>query len=262
MTTGKRSWDEEKAEFGRGAEPTPGLLAEEFARLARALLAGHTVAEVLEQVVSAAYRVVPGADLVSVTVRDSDGRFHTPVDTGPVALELDQVQYETGEGPCLDASRESGPAAVRADVATEPNWPKFGPAAAAKGFSTVLSTALLPDARPPQLIGALNIYSRSPGQLGERSADVALLLATHASLALATAKVTSISELKDVQLTKAMQSRDVIGQAKGILMARRGLSAEEAFDLLRRTSQDLNVKLREVAETLATRHAEIDLPGG
>ena len=96
--------------------------------------------------------------------------------------------------------------------------------------------------------------------LDEADRDVLLLLATHASLALATTNAVTRAELQAANLRKAIDSRDVIGQAKGIIMARRGVSAEEAFDVLRRTSQDLNVKLSELASTLTTRHTEIVLP--
>jgi hypothetical protein len=125
----------------------------------------------------------------------------------------------------------------------------------------VLSTALLPDVTPPRLSGALNVYSAAPGVLGdELTRDQALLLATHASLALAGTEAVRLAELRETHLRRAIDTRNVIGQAKGILMQRRGITADEAFDLLRRTSQDLNVKLAELAHTLATRHTEIDLP--
>ncbi|WP_410675917.1 GAF and ANTAR domain-containing protein [Amycolatopsis sp. cmx-4-68] len=215
----------------------------------------------LQQVADAALHVVPGADLVSVTLRFPDGAFRTPVQTDPAAADLDQVQYEHREGPCLDAADPTGPAfATSTDLAVEHRWPRFGAAAAERGYDAVLSTALLPDARPPQPSGALNICSRRPGALSEADRAIALLLATHASLALAHATAVSHEQLTSEHLHRAIDSRDVIGQAKGILMSRRGLSPEEAFDLLRRTSQELNVKLVRLAETLVTRHTEIDLP--
>lgn len=260
-------WSRDRVEFARQAHNpdesavglADGLLVNEFARLTQQLLAADTVAQALEQVVRAAHRIVPGAEMVSVTLRSPDGALHTPVATHSVATELDQVQYETGEGPCVDAARPSGPAYACSDnLATELAWPKFGPAAAERGFSSVLATALLPDARPPTLSGALNIYAREPDKLGVEARDCALLLATHASLALARTQAVSHAELREAQLRKAIDSRDVIGQAKGVLMHRRGISADEAFDLLRRTSQDLNIKLAELAKTLATRHSELD----
>lgn len=238
-----------------------GSLARELAGLTRTLLDAETVAEALAHVALAAERLIPGTDLVSVSLKDRDGRLHTPIGTPPVAEELDRLQNEFGEGPCFDAARPTGPARVASeDLAREPAWPKFGPAAAAHGFTSVLSTALLPDPEDPASTrGALNLYSR--GQLGPDATDIALLLASHAALAVAHTHAVTLAELERAHLRRAIDSRDVIGQAKGILMARRRVSADEAFDILRRTSQDLNVKLADVAHTLATRHGELDLPG-
>lgn len=275
MTASEQDWSRDKVEFaatrwegsydsGKNSAETESLagpLCREFAQLTRSLLGVASVVQALDQVVTVTHRIVPGADLVSITLRTSDGTFHTPVSTDRAAHELDELQYDTGEGPCVAAGCRTGPAyVISGDVAREPGWPVFGPAAAERGFVAVLSTALLADSRPPQLTGALNIYSRTLHGLGAEARDMALLLATHASLALATVKALSTAELQVAHLRKAIDSRDVIGQAKGILMQRRGITAEDAFDLLRRTSQDLNVKLAQLAETLATRHTELDLP--
>lgn len=239
-----------------------GPLAQQFATLTYSLLDADTTGAVLEQVTQAALQVVPGAELVSVTLRSPDGQFHTPVETDALATELDQLQYRFNEGPCLDAALPSGPAVAQSsDLAGEPAWPRFGPAAAKLGAAAVLSTALLPGIPPPRMTGALNIYSRRAHGLSARSQATALLLATHASLALAHTEALTKGALRSEQLRRAVDSRDVIGQAKGILMSRQGLSAEQAFDLLRRTSQDLNIKLVQLAETVATRHEELNLPG-
>ena len=178
-----------------------------------------------------------------------------------VALELDRLQYDNNEGPCLEAARPDGPAiAISGTLAEDPRWPRFGPGVAARGYHSVLATALLPDARPPRLSGALNIYSRTGGAFAANAVDIALLLATHASLALAHTNAVRAAELEAAHLRRAVEGRDVIGQAKGILMHRRHITADEAFDVLRRASQDLNVKLADLARTLATRHAELELP--
>jgi hypothetical protein len=238
-----------------------GELVQQFVVLTRALLASGSVAGVLERVVFAARDLVPGADLVSVTLRSSDGAFHTPVETDPVATELDQLQYRYREGACVEAARPTGPAmAASDDLAVDTRWPRFGPAAAALGFRSLVSTALLPDATSPTVSGALNVYSRRSGGLARQHRDVLLLLASHASLALATTRAVTRGELENEQLRRAVDSRDVIGQAKGILMARRGITAEQAFELLRSTSQDMNVKLRELAMTVTARRDELDLP--
>jgi GAF domain-containing protein len=238
-----------------------GSLAEQFVALTRALLEPGSVATVLERVVYAARALVADADLVSVTLRSDDGAFHTPVWTDEVADHLDQLQYRFGEGACVEAARPSGPGmALSDDLGRDDRWPRFGPAAAERGFRSLVSTALLPDALPPQLSGALNVYSRRRSAFTLDDRNVLLLLATHASLALATTRAVSRGELEAHQLRRAIDSRDVIGQAKGILMARRGISADEAFDLLRRTSQDMNLKLRELAHTVVWRSEELDLP--
>jgi hypothetical protein len=263
----EQHWAQDKADFvalahnpnHTSGSSRLGPLAVEFAALTRALLDASTVADVLEQVVHAALRLVPGADLVSITLRSPDGAFHTPVETEPLAAELDQVQYRTGEGPCVEAARASGPGFVRSDdLAREPAWPTFGPVAAGYGYTAVLSTTLLPDVHLPRLSGALNIYSQRPGALHDLAGETALLLATHASLALAGTEAVVLGQLREAQFHQALASRDVIGQAKGILMQRRGISADEAFDQLRRSSQGMNVKLADLAATLATRHTELD----
>jgi len=257
----ERLWQRDKAEFGTGGDASAGPLAEQFVELTRLLLAASTPAQVLEQVIDAAYRVVPGADLVSITLRAPDGTFHTPVSTGEIALKLDEVQYRAGTGPCVDAADSGSPGYIRSeDLAAEKRWPDFSEAAVRHGYTAILSTVLVPDATPPRLPGALNIYSHRPGALDSLAQDTALLLATHGSLALASTTAVGRAELEASHLRRAVESRDVIGQAKGILMQRRGLTADEAFDLLRRTSQDLNVKLAELARTLAARHTELDTP--
>lgn len=232
-------------------------LAKQFAGLTKALLEADTVHDVLEQVVVATHRIVPGADLVSVTMRHPDGRLSTPVETDPAATRLDALQYGADHGPCIDATQTPGEGvAVSHHLAEEPNWPIFGPAAAKLGVHAVLSTGILPNTDPPRF-GSLNIYSYRPKGLAEADQDVALLLATHAALAVSQAEAHTATRLREAQLQRALDSRDVIGQAKGILMERRGISAHEAFDVLRRSSQHLNIKLADVARTVATRRAEL-----
>jgi putative lipoic acid-binding regulatory protein len=272
MAASEQEWSHEKGQFvapdageeghlPAGEAGSHGPLAEQFANLTRKLLDATTVAGALQRMVVVAHEIIPKADLVSVTLRSSAGGFYTAVETDATATELDQLQYDFDEGPCVDAARIPGPAVGRSDdLRASSHWRRFGPAAAAHGYSSVLSTALLPDARPPRLSGALNIYSRRRGGFDATDRDTALLLATHGSLALAHTQAVTTADLQAVHLRKAVDSRDVIGQAKGILMNRRGISAEEAFDILRRTSQDLNVKLADLADTLAKRHTELDLP--
>ena len=263
MTTefDEREWERDRAEFVAARSVVDGPLAGQFAELTRGLLTAGHVAGVLEQVVDMALALLPGADFASVTLRAPDGTFHTPVRSHEVAAQLDHVQYETDEGPCVACAEPTGPAlAYSVDLADDGQWPKWGPIAVRAGVGSILATTLLPSARPPRYSGALNIYSWRPHGLDKTDQTAALLLATHASLALAHTQAVEFAELQAEQLRTAIDSRDVIGQAKGILMDRRGITADEAFDLLRRMSQDLNIKLAELAHTLATRHTELDRP--
>jgi hypothetical protein len=144
-----------------------------------------------------------------------------------------------------------------ADLGGGREFPAFGPVAAGLGVHSVLAVGLFPHGGAAPRLGALNIYSRTRGGLDELDRDLALVLGAHASTALRATMASSAAELEVAQLREAINSRDVIGQAKGILMERRGINADEAFDTLRRASQALNVKLAQVAETLVERRAEI-----
>jgi GAF domain-containing protein len=234
-----------------------GPLALEFVEVAR-LLAGETnVQGVLRRIVETAARVVPGADLVSVTLRSPSG-YTTPVETDALATRLDQVQYELDEGPCVEATRTAGLGVTFcADLGGGSEYPRFGRAAAAMGVHSVLAVGLFPHGGDTPRMGALNLYSRQVGGLDERDRDIALVLAAHAATALSATVACTAAELEAVQLRQALSTRDVIGQAKGILMERRKISADEAFDVLRRASQSLNIKLTQVAKTLVDRRAEI-----
>ncbi|MBP2368297.1 GAF and ANTAR domain-containing protein [Pseudonocardia parietis] len=267
---GEQAWAEERARFVRagdgpgyaeGGLGDAGPLAREFAELTTALLASGSVADILARVAAAARRVVPAADLVSVTLRDVDGRFHTPIETGPAASDIDEAQYRSGRGPCVESARADGPAlAVADDLRSDGRWPEFAEAATRFGYRSVLATALLPDAQPPRLSGALNVYARPATAFVPADRDRMLLLATHASLALAVCGAVSMAGLQETQLRQAIASRDVIGQAKGILMTRRGLTADQAFEVLRRTSQDLNVKVVDLAGTVTADPTTLDTP--
>ncbi|MEU4249314.1 GAF and ANTAR domain-containing protein [Amycolatopsis sp. NPDC026612] len=262
----EQDWQREREGFVADIRPhrlDHGPLARQFAQLASNLLAAPTVDEVLRRVLEATTVMVPSADLASFTLLDAEGRFHTPEETHEVAIELDRLQYRFREGPCVEAADPGGPAvAIAPDLTAEPRWPRWAPAATHLGMGSVLSTALISGPPSGESSGALNVYSRSRHGLDAADRDVLLLLATHASLALAATDAVTRADLQAAHLRKAIDSRDVIGQAKGIIMARRGISADAAFDVLRRTSQDLNVKLAQLATVLADRHTEIDLPTG
>jgi hypothetical protein len=226
----------------------------ELGELTRALLLTSTVEGVLQRVVVAARYVIPAVDMASITQRGDDGKLFTPVETDVDALKLDQLQYDSGQGPCIDAARAKGPAyAHSADLSGETAWPVFASGAVEHGYLSVSSTALLTNPRPSTFTGALNLYSRERDAFDASARDMAFVLATYASLALASAvKGVGRARSEAENLRTALETRTVIGQATGILMARRRLSGDEAFAVLSRTSQNYNVKLADLAQVLAT----------
>lgn len=247
-----------------------GPLGQQFAVLTYSLLDATSVGGVLEQIVTAAAGIVSQAERVSVLLRTPDDRFEVAAEHGTDLSGADKLQGDLREGPAVDAALLGGPLAlVSRDLGSEQRWGRWTPAAAELGVGAVLSMHLKAhtdvdevgakrwpgEGRCPS--GALTLYSRHPLGLDGVEADQVMLLATHASLALAASNAATNAVTVETHLQRAVDSRDVIGQAKGILMARREIDAGAAFDILRKTSQDLNVKLSEIAETVANRHVEL-----
>jgi ANTAR domain-containing protein/GAF domain-containing protein len=252
----EQEWSEDRLHFALGTgsdHPAElngaiGPLAYEFVHLAELLAVESTVRGVLQRVVDAARIAVPGADVVSVTLR-TPGGFHTPVETDALATRLDEVQYELDEGPCVEATRTAGLGMTfSADLGAGREYPRFGPAAARLGVGSVLAVGLFPHGGDTPRMGALNVYSRKVDGLDELDRDIAFVLSAHASTALSATMASTAADLESAQLRQALSSRDVIGQAKGILMERFKLTADQAFQALARVSMDTNKKVREVAE--------------
>ena len=217
------------------------------ARLAGVVLVGRELPEVLTEIVQISRAVMPGADATSITLIRGERAFTAAYD-GRVALDVDELQYERGYGPCLDAGR-AGELLVVADMAAEQRWPDYAVRAAEQGVGSSLSVPL-----PFQgaTIGALNNYAVRAHAFGE--ADVALGEEAAAFVAVAVGNAEAAARASDdVQnMRRAMVSRGVIEQAKGILMERYKITAEQAFTLLTHASQRNNLKLRDVAEELTS----------
>jgi ANTAR domain-containing protein len=225
-------------------------VAAQFADLAGELYGLRDLRDVVDRVVRGALRLVDGADAVSLAAGSGDG-YITASATDPLAAELDAVQFGTGRGPVLEAVRVPGVGlAFAADLDAAGPWPELAVAARARGVRGVLSVALFPTGGPPRL-GALTFYAREAGALVETDHDTAIVLAAYAGTALAAVGALESADQDAEHLRRALDARDVIGQAKGILMERRGLSAEQAFGVLSETSQQLNVKVRDLAEQVA-----------
>ena len=211
--------------------------------LSRLLLAEETLEATLGRVAGLACRTLEACDLASVTMIN-EGRPSTPVQTDPQANDLDAAQYRSERGPCLEAYtvREAVQGAI---AESAERWPEFTAAAEQVGVRSVLAVPLVVGERA---VGALNLFSKTADRYDETAEDTAVLFSEQAAVACANAEVYWRTYSLTEHLREALESRDVIGQAKGILMARRGCTADVAFEALRKVSQHRNIKLREVAE--------------
>lgn len=215
-------------------------LAQQLSELARSLQAETDPDAVLEEIVSAAVRLIPGVDQGSISVVLGRQSVRSYGASGDLPERIDAIQEELAEGPCLDAVYQEKTVRVP-DMAHEQRWPRFAQRAAEAGASSMLAIQLYVDA---DNLGALNLYGSQRQAFDDESEDVGLLFASHAAVAFADAQ-------KMDHLNHAIASRDLIGQAKGILMERYRLNADQAFLVLTRLSSHQNRKLREVAAEIA-----------
>ncbi|MCW2715829.1 MAG: hypothetical protein JWN88_2876 [Frankiales bacterium] len=221
-----------------------------FAELARITLADHSLDEVMRKVATLAKSTLNLNGEVSVTLLDR-GKASTVASTGPLAVSLDERQYERGYGPCLDCIDGGQPLIVR-DMPTEQRWVDWARSAAEAGAGSSMS---IPVPLQREVSAALNIYSRDRDAFDDDAAELATTFAAYAGVALANMHLYEAQGQVAEQLQQAMQSRAVIEQAKGILIGQRRCTPQHAFDILVRLSQESNRKLRDVAEALVSEAA-------
>ncbi|MDZ5444370.1 GAF and ANTAR domain-containing protein [Micromonospora sp. 4G57] len=222
--------------------------ADAFAELGRIKLGDVGLDDVLQRVAELAKRVLPTPVEVSVTlVRDGTG--YTAAFTHDLALEMDERQYAQESGPCLDASATGGVLSVP-DIAAEDRWPDWAERGREAGVGSSVSIGL-----PIQeaVVGALNVYARTPHSFDEDSVSVLETFAAYAAVALANAQLYDSTATLARQMQEAMASRAVIEQAKGIIMAERRCTPAEAFAILAKVSPGPNRKVRDVAQALVDR---------
>ena len=193
----------------------------------------------LRTVVDCALRIVPGAEEGSITLVTGRRRVRSQAASSPLCERVDAVQEEVGDGPCLETAFDQHTVLVP-DLATDDRWPRFSRRAAELGVRSMLSFQLYVDG---DNLGALNLFSRSVAAFDDRSVLVGELFAAHAAVAYSAAQ-------RESALERALASRELVGQAQGILMERGRLTADQAFAALQRASQERNVKLAEVARRL------------
>uniref|UniRef100_UPI003019B993 GAF and ANTAR domain-containing protein n=1 Tax=Streptomyces pratensis TaxID=1169025 RepID=UPI003019B993 len=217
--------------------------AQQMATMARDLSAQDCVSDMFELITTSATELVEGCDAAGVLVMRED-RVRTLAATEQWVTDSDRLQERLQEGPCFDAARHrDGERVYRVVDMTAPHqrWPAFASSARGLGVGSMVGVLLFTE---DDNLGALNLYARHPGRFNEVGEASAWVLASHAAVALSSARVHE-------QLEQAIASRHVIGEAMGILMAGHGLAENEAFNVLRRFSQNHNIKLREVARHVA-----------
>ncbi|MFF4898614.1 GAF and ANTAR domain-containing protein [Streptomyces sp. NPDC001068] len=213
--------------------------AQQLASMARDLLAQESVDATLARITASATELVEGCDAAGILVlRGKEVRTLAP--TNQLVVDSDRLQERLGEGPCFDVAQAENDERVfriRDFTRPQPRWPAYAPAAHRLGVGSMMGFLLYTE---DEELGALNVYSHRPGAFTEVGELAGWLLASHAAVAFSSART-------QTQLEQAVATRHVIGEAMGILMGGHQLTEEQAFGVLRRYSQENNVKLREVA---------------
>ncbi len=215
-------------------------LGDRFAAIARSLRAQPNELQTVEKALSVAVEMIEGCQHAGISLVKGGRRIETPAATSEVALRGDRLQYELNEGPCLDTI-QSQETVVSRDLLHESRWPSWAPRVVEElGVRSMLCFQLFTTAKS---YGALNLYSERIDGFDHHDNAVGLALSAHIAVALAASREIDTRDL-------AIVNRTVIGQAEGILMERYDLTAENAFAVLRRVSQERQTKLSVVAADL------------
>jgi GAF domain-containing protein len=224
-------------------------LADVMSRTARRLQQEHgDIASTLQAITATAIKVVPHSEECSISYVIGREKVEPHASTSDLPREVDALQERVKQGPCVDAVWEQEIVRVD-DVGADDRWPEFTRQASELGVGSMMCFRLFVEG---DRLGALNLYARRPGAFDDESQHIGHMFAAHAAVALAGAE-------HEDNLRTGMSGRDVIGQAKGILMERHKLTADQAFGVLARVSQELNRKLADVARELTDTGA---VPGG
>ena len=232
------------------SSPIPEVMPEyaasaAFSELSKILLGDQPLNRTLQRVAEVAQQALPEISEVSVTLMNQQ-KPRTVVFTGPLAVTLDERQYTVGFGPCTDAALTGDTIIV--DHADPNNaYPDFAGAALRAGINHTVSVGL---PVPHRIIGALNMYAATRGPVADSTVALAQTFASYAAVAVANAALYSSTADLARQMQTAVQSRAVIDQAKGILMARQGCGADAAFQTLVHQSQRQNRKVRDIAQSV------------
>ena len=218
-------------------------LSRELGDLSAILLSEERLGEALHRIAALAARTISSCDGAAVTL-SLDGRAVTSAHTDQLTADIDSIQYETDEGPCLDAIRTSE-TFRSASLSREQRWPQFCNRASKKGISSCLSLPLIVREKTR---GALNLYSRAERGFADEDRETGAMIAEQATTALSYAQMYESTLRLSEELYGALDSRAVVDQAKGILMAQESCTQEEAFAMLNDASHGLEERIEDVAQ--------------
>jgi GAF domain-containing protein len=212
-------------------------LAVRMAELARAVAAPRSLDEILSGVTTLAKELIPGVDAAGILLIGKGGTYESLAQVTDLPHQLDELQMQFNEGPCVQAALDE--VIVRTDdFREESRWPKYSPACVEIGVLSGLSFKLYTAERTA---GALNLFSFSTNPWNGESETIGTVLAAHAAAAV-------LANRQGHQLESALSTRDRIGQAKGIIMERYKVDDVQAFEMMRRLSQDSNTRLIDIAQ--------------
>jgi transcriptional regulator with GAF, ATPase, and Fis domain len=215
-----------------------------FSAIARAFFSAGSVAATLSRVVELAASTVEGCDYAGLFLIEGNV-ISTPAYTDPMVVEIDDLQLQTGQGPCLDAISHRL-TFYSTDLARDLRWLHFAPRALGLGIHSIMALPLDSNSQ----LGSLSLSARDPAAFDVIGRAQASLLAALAGIALSVARSHRNEEQRVESLRAALISRETLGEAAGILMERDKISAPRALQILRQASQRLNLKLGDVAQNL------------
>ena len=206
---------------------------------------GLDLAGVLTGVASYAVRAIPGAEGAGLILSEPD-RADTFVKSEPFVRQIEDIQYSINEGPCISAAA-TGHIMRSGSLSGDPRWPRFGPSVGRLGVNSVLALPLLTAGR---VIGAINVYAHPRDAFDDRAEHIGRLLAEPAAIAVQNAQILAQTQQLVNNLQAALTSRAIIDQAIGVMISRTGVTAEEAFDRIRRRSQAEQLKVASIARQI------------
>jgi transcriptional regulator with GAF, ATPase, and Fis domain len=235
--------------MGKGAVMDDRKYAEQLRRTMEGLTQSASrstcINTILQSVTTTAVELIAGADCADVLLISGPDMFRSMAATSQLAIDIDGMQQRFRQGPCLDAA--VGHSVVLCnDLAHDPRWPDFTKAAMSAGVHALLSFQLFTH---NGRMGALNLFGLRPDVFTAEAEALGAMLATHIANAF-------IADDKELQFKSALNSRDTIGQAKGMIMERFGVDAVQAFQLLTKLSQQSNIRVAEVAAEIVARGPE------